>query len=172
MPKGIPKKPGEEQTLEGGGAGAGAGVRRGAYTTKKQQARIDAMTDEERAASMNVGKQFEILSPVAEKAQAKIAKGNIGADEVLKNLREKFNVSKESFNAKRDIRDPSMVSEEERVRALRKFERNKALEGTTTEGGVTKYPYVEPTEKKKGGLTASRRGDGIASRGKTKGRMV
>jgi len=99
MPKGIPKKPGEEQTLEGGGGGGGAGVRRGAYTTKKQQARIDAMTDEERAASMNVGKQFEILSPVA-------------------------------------------------------------------------YPYVEPVKKKKGGLTASRRADGIASRGKTKGRMV
>ena len=129
MPKGIPKKPGEEQTLEGGGAGAGTSAR----------SRLQS---------------------------------NIGADTVLKNLREKFNVSKENLNAKRDIRDPSVLSEEERVRALRKFERNKALEGTTTEGGVTKYPYVKPTEKKKGGLTASRRADGIASRGKTKGRMV
>ena len=129
MPKGIPKKPGEEQTLEGGGAGAGTNAR----------SRLQS---------------------------------NIGADTVLKNLREKFNVSKENLNAKRDIRDPSVLSEEERVRALRKFQRNKALDGTTTEGGVTKYPYVEPTEKKKGGLTVSRRADGIASRGKTKGRMV
>ena len=129
MPKGIPKKPGEEQTLEGGGTGASTSAR----------SRLQS---------------------------------NIGADTVLKNLREKFNVSKENLNAKRDIRDPSVLSEEERVRALRKFQRNKALDGTTTEGGVTKYPYVEPTEKKKGGLTASRRADGIASRGKTRGRMI
>jgi len=129
MPKGIPKKPGEEQQLEGGGAGAGTNAR----------SRLQS---------------------------------NIGADTVLKNLREKFNVSKESFNAKRDIRDPSMVSEEERARALNQYRRNKATEEATTDEGVTKYPYVEPTEKKKGGLTASRRADGIASRGKTKGRMV
>jgi len=129
MPKGIPKKPGEEQTLEGGGTGASTSAR----------SRLQS---------------------------------NIGADTVLKNLREKFNVSKENLNAKRDIRDPSVLSEEERVRALRKFQRNKALDGTTTEGGVTKYPYVEPTGKKKGGLTASSRADGCAVKGKTKGRMV
>ena len=98
---------------------------------------------------------------------------NIGADTVLKNLREKFNVSKESLNAKRDIRDPSMVSEEERARALNRYRRDKAAEeATTDESGVKKFPYVEPTSKKKGGLTASRRADGIASRGKTKGRFV
>ena len=142
MPKGIPKKPGEEQTLEGGGAG------------------------------MSSVKQFEKLSPTAEKAQAKIAKGNIGADEVLKNLRDKFNVSKESFNAKRDIRDPSMVSEEERARAIGQYRRNQALKETSEEGGVKKFPYVEPAGKKKGGLTASSRADGIASRGKTRGRMM
>jgi len=142
MPKGIPKKPGEEQTLEGGGAG------------------------------MSSIKQFEKLSPTAEKAQAKIAKGNIGADEVLSNLRSKFNVSKESLNAKRDVRDPSTVSEKERAQALNQYRRNKAAEEATTNEGVTKYPYVEPAEKKKGGLTASRRADGIASRGKTKGRIV
>ena len=125
MPKGIPRKPGEEQQLEGGGAGAGSK-----------------------------------------------SKGNIGADEVLKNLRDKFNVSKESFNAKRDIRDPSMVSEEERVRALGQYRRNQALKETSEEGGVKKLPYVEPAGKKKGGLTASSRADGCAVKGKTKGRMV
>ena len=43
---------------------------------------------------------------------------------------------------------------------------------TTQEGGVQKtvYPYVGPNEYKKGG-TASSRADGIAQRGKTKGRM-
>ena len=131
MPKGIPKKPGEEQQLEGGGAGAGAGT--------NARSRLQS---------------------------------NIGADAVLKNLREKFNVSKESLNAKRDIRDPSTVSEKERAQALNQYRRNKAAEEATTDEGVTKYPYVEPTEKKKGGLTASRRADGIASRGKTRGRIV
>ena len=129
MPKGIPKKPGEDQLLEGGGAGMGAGA---------------------------------VAKP----------KGNIGADEVLKNLRDKFNVSKESFNAKRNVRDPSIVSEEERARALGRYRREQASKGASEEGGVQKLPYVEPTEKKKGGITASSRADGIASRGKTKGRFV
>ena len=48
MPKGIPKKPGEEQTLEGGGGGAG----------------------------MSSVKQFEKTSPTADRAQAKIDKVN------------------------------------------------------------------------------------------------
>jgi len=143
MPKGKPERGLDEQLLEGGGGGAG----------------------------MSSVKQFEKTSPIAERAQAKIDKANIGADEVLSNLRNKFNVSKEALNAKRDIRDPSLLSEEERARALRKFQRNKALERATTEDGVTKYPYVEPTEKKKGGMTASRRADGIASRGKTRGKI-
>ena len=46
----------------------------------------------------------------------------------------------------------------------------------TQEGGIKKttYPYVGPNEFKKGGkvATASRRADGIAQRGKTKGRML
>jgi hypothetical protein len=144
MPKGKPERGLDEQQLEGGGGGAG----------------------------MSSIKQFEKTSPTADRAQAKIAKGNVGADEVLKNLRNKFNVSKESFNAKRDIRDPSIVSEEERARALGQYRRDQALKGASEEGGVKKLPYIEPTEKKKGGLTASRRADGIASRGKTKGRFV
>ena len=45
----------------------------------------------------------------------------------------------------------------------------------TEEGGVktTQYPYVGPNEFKKGGnvSSASKRSDGIAQRGKTKGRM-
>ena len=39
-----------------------------------------------------------------------------------------------------------------------------------------KLPYVKPTGKiatmKKGGMTASRRGDGIAQRGKTRGTLI
>lgn len=71
----------------------------------------------------------------------------------------------------------SILEESERVESLEKFRRNQAAkrgetEFSLTEGKKTVYPYVEPVEKKKGGLTASSRADGIASRGKTKGRMV
>jgi hypothetical protein len=127
MPKGIPKKPGEEQTLEGGGAGAGSK-----------------------------------------------SKGNIGADEVLKNLRDKFGGDKRTGAIRSEVTPSprSVLEEAQRNKALNKFRREEAVEKATTEGGVTKYPYVEPTEKKKGGLTASRRADGCAVKGKTKGRMV
>ncbi len=49
---------------------------------------------------------------------------------------------------------------------------------TTEEGGVsvTRYPYVKPTPEnmRRGGhvKSASNRGDGIAQRGKTRGKMV
>jgi hypothetical protein len=72
----------------------------------------------------------------------------------------------------------SVLEESERVEALEKFRRNQAAkkgetEFSLTEGKKTVYPYVEPVEKKNGGkISASSRADGIASRGKTKGRIV
>ena len=41
------------------------------------------------------------------------------------------------------------------------------------EGGVkkTEYPYAGENEFKKGGMTASKRADGIAQRGRTRGKM-
>ena len=66
----------------------------------------------------------------------------------------------------------SVLEEAERNKALGKFRRDQAFNEGKTEGIKTEYPYVEPTEKKKGGtVSASRRADGIAQRGKTKGKM-
>lgn len=68
----------------------------------------------------------------------------------------------------------SMKRELEAVKA--KPERQKAELGatTTTKDGVktTEYPYAGPNEYKKGGaVSASKRADGIAQRGKTRGKM-
>ena len=61
--------------------------------------------------------------------------------------------------------------------AKAKPERQEAERNATTrqEGNVkiTEYPFAGKNEFKKGGkVSASRRGDGIAKRGKTKGRIV
>lgn len=106
-------------------------------------------------------------------AAAGYKSSKVGADDVLAKLRSKFGVSEKDLNAKREIRDPSVLDEAARSRALSNYRRNKAAEASTKEDGVTKVPYVEPTEKKKGGVvSASKRADGIAARGKTRGRMV
>jgi hypothetical protein len=133
MPKGVPKKSGEDQLLESGGAGAGAG------TSAKSR-----------------------------------LQSNIGADTVLKNLREKFGADKKIEATKSEAASSprSVLEEAQRSKALDKFRRDEAAEKATTEGGVTKYPYVEPTSKKKGGMTASRRADGCAVRGKTRGKVM
>ena len=141
MPKGIPKKPGEEQTLEGGGAG------------------------------MSSVKQFEKLSPTAERAQAKIDKANRRARErasdeaLLEATKNTPKTVSEMTDAQKAMLTPGQLSRREQA------DKNFAeLQGRKN---ARKQPNLfEPTSKKKGGLTVSRRADGIASRGKTKGRFV
>ena len=72
--------------------------------------------------------------------------------------------------------DKKMDMKRELEVAKSKPERQQAEKAATvkTEGGVktTTYPYVGANEFSKGGIaSASRRADGIAQRGKTKGRM-
>ena len=116
MPKGIPKKPGEEQTLEGGGAGAG----------------------------MSSVKQFEKSTPMADRALAKIDK----------------------VNAKRKQPNLFEMTDKERAALTPSQKRRYGSDMLYARPGVDDMDY------KKGGLTASRRADGIASRGKTRGRIV
>ena len=113
----------DEQLLEGGIGGAGSIGGRSA-TAKK----VQSMTPQERAALENPGKQFETLSPTAERAMEKMRKAKESSD---------YKSSPELEN----------VGEQFRVK---------------TDG------------KKKGGMirSASKRADGIASRGKTRGRIV
>ena len=86
-------------------------------------------------------------------------------------IKNKTNMADEMIAADKKL---SMKRELETAQA--KPERQKADKNATvsTEGGVktTKYPYVGPNEYAKGGaVSASKRADGIAQRGKTKGRM-
>jgi hypothetical protein len=114
MPKGIPKKPGEEQTLEGGGAGAG----------------------------FSSVKQFEKSTPMADRALAKIDK----------------------VNAKKNQPNLFEMTDKERAALTPSQKRRYGSDMLYARPGVDEY--------KKGGMTASRRADGCAVKGKTKGRMV
>jgi hypothetical protein len=88
-------------------------------------------------------------------------------------VKNKTNMADEMIAADKKL---SMKRELETAQA--KPERQKAEKNATvsTEGGVktTKYPYVGPNEYAKGGKvsSASKRADGIAQRGKTKGRYL
>jgi hypothetical protein len=70
--------------------------------------------------------------------------------------------------------DKKLAMKRELETVTAKPERQQALKNATTNtsGGVktTSYPYVGPNEYAKGGSVSSR-ADGIAQRGKTKGRM-
>jgi len=71
--------------------------------------------------------------------------------------------------------DKMLESKRELAQIKAKPERQMAERNASTkeEGGVktTTYPYAGPNEYKNGGMTASSRADGIAQKGKTKGRM-
>lgn len=99
------------------------------------------------------------------------------SDPIIEKLQDQLGVNRNAGSVKREVIDTSkgsksMLEEAERNKALDQFRRKKALSEATTEGNVTKYPYIEPTNKKAGGtVSASRRADGIAMRGKTRGKM-
>ena len=123
-------------------------------------------------------RQFEKLSPTAQRAQDKIAKVNATrgrpvSDEpkVTDYLGQRDYLKGEASLARKN-RTAEEKAAEKAEKELTASRRQEALNSATTEGGVTKYPYIEPTERKAGGtVTASRRADGIAMRGKTRGKM-
>ena len=132
----------DEQQLEGGISGAGGS---------------GGKSD---VSSWSSVKQFEKLSPTAEKAQAKIDKVNRRAGYIKTEI---IDLTKGSKSAN---------EEAARNKELTASRRQEALDNAKTEGIKTEYPYIEPTNKKAGGtVTASRRADGIAMRGKTRGKM-
>jgi hypothetical protein len=74
-----------------------------------------------------------------------------------------------------DLAKGSKSAKEEAARnkELTASRRQEALSNAKTEGIKTEYPYIEPTERKKGGtVSASRRADGCCVKGKTKGKMI
>jgi hypothetical protein len=151
----------DEQTLEGG-IGGGGGMGRGSSTQIKE-------------VPMDIKGAVE----AADKYHAyHYGKKGHRSDPIIEKLQDQLGVNKNAGSVKREVIDTSkgsisVLEEAERNKALDQFRRKQALSEATTEGGVTKYPYIEPTSKKAGGtVSASRRADGIAMRGHTRGKYM
>jgi len=154
----------DEQLLEGGGTGAGGFRSARGANEKRLEQRINDMPAKERASLDDIGKQFETLSPMAQRAQDKINNVNRRAVPRIIKEPEVIDLAKGSKSAK---------EEAARNKELTASRRQEALSNAKTEGVKTEYPYIEPTSKKKGGtVSASRRADGCCVKGKTKGRMI
>ena len=143
MPKGIPKRPGEEQLLEGGGAGAG-GASSGRMTVAERWAkRSDPNFDWGSLKGPKIPKEIKEERAARFKAERE-------------NLINYMNTIPKSLSEMTDAQRAKLSPAQ-----LRKY------------GSDATFDRVPDTDgMKKGGMTASRRGDGIASRGKTKGRFV
>jgi len=154
MPKGIPKKPGEEQTLEGGGAGAGAGAGSGRMTVAERWAsRHDPGSNWASLTGPKIPKEIK---------EERAARFKAERDSLMEYMNK---IPKTLTAEQKAMLTPGQLSRREQA------DKNFAeLQGRKN---ARKQPNLfEPTSKKKGGLTVSRRADGIASRGKTKGRFV
>jgi hypothetical protein len=170
-----------EGGVSGGGAGGSMGARRGAYNTKKQQERLDALSAEERAALENSGKQFEIRSPIEEKG--------MGASRGAYNTK-KQQERLDALSAKERAALEDVGKQFDKVNTEQKSSRSyKPTENTVL--GKRELSYYElsdaqraaltPRQRKqmggdldsfkKGGMAVSRRADGIAQRGKTRGKL-
>ena len=168
----------DEQLLEGGGTGAGGFRSARGANEKRLEQRINDMSPKERASLDDIGKQFETLSPMAQRAQDKIAKVNAtrgrpvsDKPKVTDCLGQRDYLKSEETLARKN-RTAEEKAAEKAEKELTASRRQEALNNAKTEGVKTEYPYIEPTSKKAGGaVTASRRADGIAMRGKTRGKM-
>ena len=142
----------DEQQLEGGVGGGAGGFRsaRGANEKRLEQ-RINDMPAKERASLDDVGKQFETLSPMAQRAQDKIAKVN-----AEQKSSRSYKPTENTVLGKREL-SYSELSDAQRA-ALTPRQRKQL--------GADLDPFAHKT----GGM-ASSRADGIAMRGKTRGKM-
>ena len=109
--------------------------------------------------------------------------GGAGASMATKGQGLAGQAAKNTSRAKSDMADElirldkMMAAKRDMERAKARPERQEAERNAVVrnEGGVkvTEYPYAGKNELKKGGVvTAKHRGDGIAQRGRTKGRMI
>lgn len=153
MPKGIPKKPGEEQTLEGGGAGSGRMT-----VAERWAKRSDPNFDWGSLKGPKIPKEIKEERAARFKAERE-------------NLINYMNTIPKSLSEMTDAQKATMTPGQlsRREQANKNFAE---LAGRKNARKNTQPAPETPDGMKKGGLTASRRADGIASRGKTKGRMV
>jgi hypothetical protein len=143
MPKGKPERGLDEQQLEGGGTGAG-GAGSGRMTVAERWAtRNDPGSDWASLKGPKIPKEIKEERAARFKAEREALMEY--TNKIPKNL-------SEMTDAQRAKLSPAQ---------LRKY------------GSDATFDRVPDTDgMKKGGMTASRRADGIASRGKTRGRIV
>ena len=172
----------DEQILEGGGAGAGmmAASRssaRGANEKRLEQ-KISEMSEKERAALENPGKQFENLSPLEAKTMRSSARGanEKRLEQKISEMSEKERAALENPGKQFETLSPGEAKAMEKVRERRQAEKKSLFEMTDKEVNA-----LTPAQRrklgsdvtfKKGGMTASARADGCATKGKTRGKMV
>lgn len=141
MPKGLPKR-GDDQLLEGGGAGSGRMTVAERWATRS--------SPDSNWASL---KGPKTPKEIKEEHAARIKADNDFLTEFAKNTPKTLTAEQKAGMS------PAQLRRAERA------EKNFADKTNT-------YPVETPEGMKKGGMTASRRADGIAQRGKTKGRLV
>jgi hypothetical protein len=152
VPKGIPKRPGEEQQLEGGGAGAGMSP----SVINRLYPKMPGGKVEGDYAHRNVRSAKE-LDDIVARGAALPPTGSTNPQKYWTQTSSP-NLSTKDSAAGTIRAKVSNIKENEPV--LRKH-----------------IQRFDPDANdwvplKKGGMTASRRADGIASRGKTRGRIV
>jgi hypothetical protein len=145
----------DEQQLEGG-VGGGGGMGRGSSTQIKE-----------------VPIDIKGAVEAAEKYQAKTRGRPVSDKPKISDYLGQRDYLKSEESLARKNRTAEEKAAEKAEKELVASRRQEALNNAKTEGIKTEYPYIEPTSKKAGGtVSASRRADGIAMRGKTKGKMI
>jgi len=157
MPKGKPERGLDEQQLEGGGAGSGRMT-----VAERWAKRSDPNFDWGSLKGPKIPKEIKEERAARFKAERE-------------NLINFMNTIPKSLSEMADAQKATMTPGQlsRREQANKNFaelmDRKNARKNTQP---APETPDETPDGMKKGGLTASRRADGIASRGKTKGRFV
>ena len=154
MPKGKPERGLDEQLLEGGGAGAGSGRMTVAERWAK---RSDPDFDWASLRGPKIPKEIK---------EERAARFKAERENLINYMNTIPKTVSEMTDAQRARYTPAQLSRMEQA------EKNLAAKSNTP---VKTPPAETPEGMKKGGkvkATASRRADGIASRGKTRGRIL
>jgi hypothetical protein len=151
MPKGFPKR-GDDQLLEGGGAGAGAGIRNTKWSSMPSL----------KSNASTIGDLKKIVSDTSKlKGAAKAAK-----EEAIDRAITRTGVRAAGAGAAgAGLKSVSSAGASE-------GKKEDSDSGDTADKNYDVPGGFSGKGMKKGGMTASRRADGIAQRGKTKGRYL
>jgi hypothetical protein len=164
MPKGMPRKPGEDQLLEGGGGGGGFGSLVGKLKDKAE-------------VFMRPRVKNSIYPEVEGTPSGRYVQRNVRGPEELEAIKESgYMLPKEGGKKKKYFTQTDNVNTNVspgntvlRI-PVEKVPKNRAVSRKDVERYNPDSGAFEPL--KKGGLTASSRADGVAKRGKTRGRMI